>query len=78
MGHTTNRLAELMRARGMSLSDLQRRTGMSYSSLFAFYHKRTTRSDFETLARLCEALNVGIGDLLEYVPDERRVEDVRA
>jgi putative transcriptional regulator len=77
MGHITNRLAELMRARGMSLSALQRRTGMSYSSLFALYHKRTTRADLETLARLCEALNVGIGELLEYAPGELRAEDAR-
>ena len=69
MAITTNRLAEILAERGMSLSDLQRATGMSYTALFDLYHQRTTMIRMETLTRLCEALGIRPGDLLVYVAD---------
>ena len=65
-----NRLSRLLGERRMNLSVLQRRTGLSYVTLHALYHGKSTRVDFETLNRICRALEVQPGDILEYAPDE--------
>ena len=61
-----NRLSREMGARRLTMLELARRTGLSYSSVHALYHGRTRRIDLETLDRLCRALGVGVGDILEY------------
>jgi len=53
----------------MKVAELSRATGISQFALHNLYHERTTAIDFATLARLCAALDVQAGDLLEYVPD---------
>lgn len=63
------RLDRLLDERGLSLSDLQRRTGLSYSTLHAIKQNTPGAITYATLARLCEALRVVPGTLLEYVPD---------
>ena len=64
-----SRLSRLLGERRMSLLELQRRTGVPYSSLHPLYHDRATRYDGRTLDRLCRALDCGVADLLEFVPD---------
>ena len=65
-----NRLSREMGARRLTMLELARRTGLSYSSVHALYHGRTRRLDLETLDRLCRALGVGVGDILEYRESE--------
>jgi putative transcriptional regulator len=72
-----NHLSRLLGERRMSMSELQRRSGVSYVSLFRLYHGKATRYDGETLDKLCAALGVGVGELLEYAPGELRAEDAR-
>lgn len=55
--------------RRMSLMDLQRQTGLSYSSLHAFAAGQTARYDTQALDKICAALGVGVGELLEHVAD---------
>jgi len=61
-----NRLSRLLGERRMSVSELQRRTGLAYTTLHGLYHGRTDRIDFDTLDKLCRALGVSVGDILEY------------
>ncbi len=61
-----NRLSRLLGERRMSVSELQRRTGLAYTTLHSLYHGRTDRIDLDTLDRICRALGVGVGDILEY------------
>ena len=63
-----NHLPRLLGERRMSVSELHRVSGVPYLSLHQLYHGRAKRADFGTLAAVCRALGIGIGDLLEYVP----------
>ena len=53
----------------MKVADLSRKTGISRFALYEIYHERTKSIEFETLAKLCQALQCSVGQLLEYVPD---------
>ena len=64
-----NRLSRILGERRMSIAELQRRTGLSYVTLHHLYSDRSERVDFKTLDRICGALDVQPGDILEYRPD---------
>lgn len=61
-----NRLSRILGERRMSIADLARDSGVSYTSLFELYHERAKRVDLTTLDRICKALSVQPGDILEY------------
>ena len=63
-----NRLSALMGERRISQRELQRRTGLSYTTINELYHDRAKRLDFETLDKLCRALDCQVSDRLEYRP----------
>ncbi len=54
----------------MKVADVARATGMSKTTLHKLYNGQSTRVDFETLEKLCALLNVDVGDLLKFKPDE--------
>lgn len=62
----TNQLSAIMGARRITQSELQRQTGLHYTTINDLYHDRSRRLDFDTLDQLCRALGVGVGDILEY------------
>jgi putative transcriptional regulator len=64
-----NRLSRLLGERRMSVMELKRQTGLSYGTVYNLYAGKSNRIDFETLDKLCSALDVQAGDILEYVPD---------
>ena len=64
-----NRLSRLLGERRMSISELQRQTGLSYVTLHSLYTGKSTRVDIETLNKICMALEVTTSDILEYRPD---------
>lgn len=64
-----NRLSRILGERRMSIAELQRQTGLSYVTLHNLYSDKSTRIDFETLNKICRALNVQPGDILEYQTD---------
>lgn len=68
VGVIVNRLSRLMGERRLSIQELSRQSGVSYSSVFALYHDQANRFDRPTLDRLCTALSCGVGDILEFVP----------
>ena len=65
-----NRLQEVLEARNMTISDLQRKTGLSYPSVHHLVTSTPKSIRLDTLARLCDALDVEVGDLLERVQQE--------
>jgi putative transcriptional regulator len=69
-----NRLSRILGERRMSVAELQRQTGLSYVTLHNLYSDKSTRIDFETLNKICRALDVRPGDILEYAPDRGQVE----
>ena len=48
---------------------ISKKTGISYKTLSYFKNNKLTRFDSSVLERLCQALNCGVGDILEYIPD---------
>lgn len=64
-----NRVSRLLGERRESVADLARGTGLAYKTAHELYNDKSRRIDFDTLNRLCGYLGVGVGDILEYVPD---------
>ena len=63
-------LPVLLAERRMKVADLIRMTGISKSTMHKIYNEQTSRIDFETMDKICEALNIEVGDLFTYVPNE--------
>ena len=63
-------LPVLLAERRMKVADLIRTTGISKSTMHKIYNEQTSRIDFETMDKICEALDIGVGNLFTYVPNE--------
>jgi putative transcriptional regulator len=63
-----NRVSRAMGERRLKITDVARRSGLSYQTVFDLYHDRAQRIDLTTLDKLCRALECSVGELLEYVP----------
>lgn len=63
------RLDELLAERGMTLTALSERVGVSLVNLSVLKNDRARAIRFSTLTALCEALNCDVGDLLTLRPD---------
>ncbi|MGH2395559.1 MAG: helix-turn-helix domain-containing protein [bacterium] len=61
------RLRELLDRQRIAQTELQSRSGLGYSTINALYHGKTERVEFATLDALCEALECGVGEILEFV-----------
>ena len=59
-------VGKLLRERGVSVRELVERTGMSYNTALALARGTSSRLDLDTLARVCDALDVEVSDLLVY------------
>ncbi len=62
------RLDELLAARGMTLTELAERVGISVVNLSILKNDRARSIRFSTLTALCDALGCQPGDLLEVAP----------
>ena len=51
--------------------DLAQEAGLNRVTVANFVNNVTTRFDAYVLDALCHVLDVNVGDLLEYIPDER-------
>ncbi len=65
-------LGRLLGERKMKMAELSRLTGMSHNALSDLYYERTKGIQFETLSKICKALQCQPADLLEYVPDPEK------
>jgi len=54
----------------MKMSELSLQTGISKNALSNLYHEKTDRISFDTLDKICTALDCSVSDLLEHVKDE--------
>lgn len=63
------RVSAILGQNRIKMSELARQTGLSYPAIHAIYHEQTKLIAFDTLSKLCKALDCGVGDLLEYIPD---------
>ena len=59
------RLDSLLLEREMTLTELSRRTGVTMANLSVLKTNKARAVRFTTLTAICDALGVGVGDLLE-------------
>lgn len=64
-------LGRLLGERKLRASEVARKTGINKNTLSSLYHEKISGIRFDTLEKLCKFLNCSIGELIEYVPDEK-------
>jgi len=64
--HVVCKLDELLSARGMTLTELADRVGVTVVNLSVLKNNRAKAIRFSTLAALCEVLGCDVGDILGY------------
>ncbi len=62
------RLDELLAARGMTLTELSQRVGISIVNLSVLKNDRARAIRFSTLSAICDVLDCAVGDLLVVSP----------
>lgn len=60
------KIAELVKARWISLYRFANECWITYNQLYAIAKGKTKRIDFKTIEMFCEYLNCEPGDLFEY------------
>ena len=66
MGKIILRLDRMMVERKMSLNELAEKVGISNVNLSKIKNNTVTAIRFSTLAAICQALDCGAGNILEY------------
>ena len=64
-------LVRLLGERKLRASEVARRTGINKNTLSYLYNEKVSGIRFDTLEKLCKFLDCSIGELIEYVPDEK-------
>lgn len=64
-----NKLSEILGRKRMMQTELSRLSGISYGAVKLLYKDKTKGIDFDTLNKLCNALECTPNDLLEFTPD---------
>lgn len=66
-------LSTLMGQRKLRIADVARRTGLNRSTIAALYNDTATRVDLPAIEQICHLFNCQVGDLFEFVDDNREV-----
>ncbi len=66
-----NHLPTLLAERRLKVADAVRATGVSKTTLHKIYNDQSSRIDFDTIDKLCEYLEVEVGDIFEYVKKDK-------
>lgn len=64
-----NRLPELLANRKMSIRELSRETGITYTMIRDAYHGERQSIKFDLLEAICKVLDVQPGDIYEFVAE---------
>lgn len=64
-------LSKLMGEQRMNIQELSDKTGLHRNGLSKLYNEKTGSISFETLEKVCTALNCDISDLLEIKKEDR-------
>ena len=66
------KLDELIQKSGISKNKLSHRAEMQRTQINNYCNNKITRLDTDVLARICSVLDCQIGDLLEFIPPEKK------
>ncbi|KDN89934.1 helix-turn-helix transcriptional regulator (plasmid) [Bacillus velezensis] len=67
-------LSRIMGERKLKIAEVSRKTGLHRNGITKLYYEKTDGIKFDTLEKLCKALNCEINDLLEIVEGEQEEE----
>lgn len=65
-------LSRLMGEHKLKIADVARETGLHRNTVTLLYDETAARVDLEAINRLCAFFKIGVGDLLEHLPDDGR------
>ena len=66
------KMAEVMGTRKvLNISELARKAGLSRLTIRGLYYEKAKGIRWDTLEKICRALNCSVSDLIEYIPDEQ-------
>ncbi len=68
-------LSRILGERRITQKKLFEMTGISQNSISKIYNEKVKGIDFDTIEKICTALDIEIKDLLEIVPGTRSEED---
>ncbi|MFK9120731.1 helix-turn-helix domain-containing protein [Peribacillus frigoritolerans] len=63
-------LSRVMGERKMKISDLANATGLHRNGITKLYNEERKGIEFDTLEKLCDALDCDISDLLEIIKED--------
>lgn len=66
------RLSEILKERNMRQIELAKRTGLSENAISDLTANAVRQIRLDTLAKICDALDIQLSDLLDYTPDRER------
>jgi putative transcriptional regulator len=66
-------LSRILGEKRWTQADLARKTGIRPSTINDYYHELAERVSLENLDLICEALECKITDLLEYIPNTKKI-----
>lgn len=62
-----NNLSMLMGIKKMKIAELSQLTGLSYNTIANVYYEKTKGIDYETLDKICWAMDCNTQQLFEYI-----------
>lgn len=65
-----NKFSIILGEKRMKVADISKHTGISNNTLYKIYHNKSRGIDFETLDKLCWALECNSQELFEYIPNQ--------
>lgn len=65
-----NKVSTIIGDRKMSIAETAKLANLKYNTVYNLYYDKTKGIEFETLNKLCFALDCTPNDLLRYIPDE--------
>lgn len=63
-----NNVSAIIGQRRMTIAETAKLAGLQYNTIYNLYYDKTADIDFNTLDRLCFALDCTPNDLLKYTP----------
>ncbi len=64
-----NKISEILGKKRIRMLELQKMTGLNHTTIINLYYDRSKNINFETINKLCKALDCDIHELFEYIPD---------
>jgi putative transcriptional regulator len=65
------KVSELMEKKKWNITDLMRKANIGYTTAHRLSKGKAGYVTFDVLNSLCEALEVQVKDILEYIPDNK-------